>query len=71
MMSAVQAGIGQEAVAELLGLAVEDDGKQRGEDKKQRHPPEKDLRARELGLVGDWLPCGCRRSSSRSRRLRD
>ncbi len=31
----VQAGIGQEAVAELLGLAVEDDGEQDGEDEEQ------------------------------------
>ena len=31
---AIQAGIGQEAMAELLGLAVEDDREKRGEDKK-------------------------------------
>ena len=50
---AVQAGIGQEAVPQLLRLAVEDDGEQDREDEEQAHPPQEDLRAGELGLVGD------------------
>ena len=49
----VKARIGHEAMAELLCLAVQDDGEQHGEDKKQRHAPEEDLRARELNLI-DW-----------------
>ena len=53
MISAFRPGIGHEAVAELLGLPVEDDGQQHGEDKEQRHAPQEDLRARELDLV-DW-----------------
>ena len=49
----VEPGIGHEAPPELLSLTIEDDGEQRGEDEEQRHAPEKDLRARELDLVGD------------------
>ena len=49
----IQAGIGQEAVAELSGLAVEDDREQHGEDEEQAHAPQEDLRAGELHLVSD------------------
>jgi hypothetical protein len=49
----VQAGIGHEAVAELSGLAIEDDRQQDGQNEEQAHAPEKDLRAREFDLVGD------------------
>ena len=56
----VQPGIGQEARAELLRLAVEDDGEQDGEDDEQAHPPEKDLRVGKLSLVSRRRCHGCR-----------
>ena len=49
----VQAGIGQEALAQLPRLSVEDDRKQDREDEEQGHAPEKDLGAREFDLVSD------------------
>ena len=49
----VQAGIGHEAVPELLRLAVEDDGEQDGEDEEEAHAPQENLRAGELHLVSD------------------
>ncbi len=49
----VQARIGQEAVPQLLRLAVEDDGQQDGEDEEEAHAPQKNLRAGELDLVSD------------------
>jgi hypothetical protein len=48
---AVQAGIRKKAVPDLLCLTIEDDGEKHGEDQEERHAPEKDLRARELGLI--------------------
>ena len=50
-MRPFSAGIGHEALAQLLGLTVEDDGEQDGEDDEQAHPPEEDLRVGELSLV--------------------
>ena len=63
---AVQPGIGHEARAELLRLAVEDDGEQDREDDEQTHPPEKDLRVGELSLVGRRRCHGCRQGVGRA-----
>ena len=61
---AVQPGISHEADAELLRLAVEDDGEQNGEDEEQTHPPEEDLRECKLSLVRRRRCHGCRQGES-------